>query len=107
MEREEINGDKFILRCIEAIDVNMRNLGTGAAWFDQDVGVEEIEIEWARNQLTEVTHGMELIWQFLTYMVDWPSSDAVLAWFRLEKSAGFFNSLEHVCLTDCTQIIRI
>lgn len=92
---QPLNVENSLLQCTKSIETNINNLQTGSGCFDGDR--PEIEIEWARSQITEATHTMEIIWQFLRYKVDFPSSAIVLEWFRLQQSCGFLDSFELVC----------
>ncbi|KAL2068957.1 hypothetical protein VTL71DRAFT_15295 [Oculimacula yallundae] len=87
--------DGFLLRCIDGIATNMKNLVNGSGWFSEDRGKEDLERDWMKSQITEAIHSMELMWQFrVYYSFDFPSSELVLAWFRLQKDCGFFNNFE-------------
>jgi nuclear pore complex protein Nup188 len=90
------NLEPIILRCIQALSTNLKNLDDGSGWSDEDGERGNIEIEWARNQFTEATHAMELLWQFLANSVGVPSCQIILEWFRLQQSCGFFNIYESV-----------
>jgi nuclear pore complex protein Nup188 len=88
--------EEFILGCIKAITTNTQNLGTSSGWSGVDGEREDVESAWARNQLLEATHAMEIIWEFLIFMLEIPSSQVALAWFRLQQGCEFFNNFEAV-----------
>jgi nuclear pore complex protein Nup188 len=90
------NVQPIVLRCVRAVSTNLKNLGEGSGWSDQDGERGDIELEWTRSQFTEATHALELLWQFLATVVGVPSSRVALEWFRLQQSYGFFNSFESV-----------
>lgn len=86
----------LIVKAIAAIENNIRSIETGSGWSSECHGGEELELDWLQNQITETIHIMEFIWNLMIYAVEAPSSDMVLAWFRLQQSCKFFNSFEMV-----------
>jgi nuclear pore complex protein Nup188 len=89
--------EEFLLGCIKAITINTQNLSASSGWSGADGEIEDVESAWARNQILEATHAMEIIWEFLIYLLQVPSSQVILAWFRLQEACEFFSNFESVC----------
>ena len=93
---EKKNVDDLLLRGTRYIETNIKNIEIGSGWFGEEGGRESVEMGWITNQITEATHTMEILWHFLTYVVECPSSQLALAWFKLQQTFGFFGSFSMV-----------
>ena len=88
--------DDLLLSAFKSIEANASNLGTGSGCFSEDGGREEIELEWARSQIIEATHAMEIVFEIIDRSDTVTSSRVILEWLRLLQTCGFFDSLENV-----------
>ncbi|TVY27193.1 Nucleoporin [Lachnellula hyalina] len=79
--------DEFVLQCFQAIEKNIRNIGSGNGW-------PAVEIEWTRNQLTEATHTMEIVFHTLSFNGQFSSSDVVLKWLTFMRSYDFLDDFD-------------
>ena len=94
-----LNITPVILGCIGAVSKNLRNIDAGSGWADQDGDRGNIGLEWAHNQLTEATFALELLSQFILYILGSATSQLVLDWFRLQQAYGFFSNFESVFIS--------
>ncbi|TVY42497.1 Nucleoporin [Lachnellula occidentalis] len=76
--------DGFVLKCFQAIEKNIKNIDSGSGW-------PALEIEWIRNQLTEATHTMEIVFQTVEFNNQFSSSDVVLTWLTFMRSYDFLD----------------
>lgn len=83
--------DKWIVEAISAIRVVAGNIDGGSGWFQADGGRDDLEREWAHNQITEISHTMEVIFQFVDSRSNICSSAVVIAWLEAMKQYGFFD----------------
>jgi nuclear pore complex protein Nup188 len=83
--------DKWIVEAISAIRVVAGNIDGGSGWFQADGGRDDLEREWAHNQITEISHTMEVIFQFVDCRPNICSSAVVIAWLEAMKQYGFFD----------------
>jgi nuclear pore complex protein Nup188 len=83
--------DKWIVEAMSAIEVNVGNIDSGSGWFKEDGGRQEIETEWLNNQITEISHTMEVIFQLIDVQPTLCSSTIVLAWLQLVERYNYFD----------------
>lgn len=87
------DADVMIFRYISGIERNLQNLGGSGL---EEAGRIDDMVLWTRSQITEAIHSMELIWQILNYVIELPSSQVALRWFKLQQNAGFFSRSDAV-----------
>ena len=88
--------DKWIVEALSAIRVTAGNVDGGSGWFQTDGGREDIEREWINNQIMEITHTMEVIFQFVDVHPTLCSSTIVVAWLETMEQYGFFDQFPTV-----------
>ncbi|TVY90578.1 Nucleoporin [Lachnellula willkommii] len=79
--------DEFVLQCFKAIEKTLRNISSGSGW-------PALEIQWIRNQLTEATHTMEIVFQTVSLIEEVSSSDVVLEWLTFMRSYDFLDGFD-------------
>jgi nuclear pore complex protein Nup188 len=82
--------DEFIVQCFGAIGTFIQNISSGSGW-------PALEIEWIRNQITEATHTMEIVFQIVSLNAQISSSEVVLGWLGLLRSYDFLDGFDPVC----------
>lgn len=85
----------FLLVCFNAIESFFQKLTTGSGWYQNDPKAV-LEEEWARSQLIEATHTMEIVFQIVSFQEELSTSDVVLGWLNLLQSYGFLDGLNMV-----------
>lgn len=90
------NETELALRAITAIQKNVQLVESGSGWSEGSVGGEELEHDWAQTQVIEAIHNMEIVWISITYIITFPPSSLVLAWFQLQQACSFFSNFEMV-----------
>lgn len=96
VEKLEVMSGNWVLQCIAAIRKNIENIENGSGWYKDDGGREELELDWASNQIIEATHTMEIIFQVIDCLPTIPSSDVALEWFRFAHACSFFDQFHLV-----------
>lgn len=93
---------EFVLQCFKAIEKNLRNISSGSGW-------PALEIQWIRNQLTEATHTMEIVFQTVSLIEEHSSSDVVLEWLTFMRSYDFLDGFDPVWALEnalcCVEIV--
>jgi nuclear pore complex protein Nup188 len=87
--------DNFLLQGFNAIESFFQKLSTGSGWYQNDPK-PVLEDEWARSQLIEATHTMEIVFQIVSFQEELSTSDVVLGWLNLLQSYGFLDGLNMV-----------
>jgi len=87
----------FFICAIEAIDIRLQSLEHGSGWLKDEGSRDELEMAFARNQVLEMIHTMQIMLMLLESSTRVPRSDACLKWFRLMATFGFFEDLQPVC----------
>lgn len=86
----------FALNCTRAVRKRIENLEAGSGWFRPQGGRDSLEIEWARSQLTEAIHIIDLMFWVLYAKSGIPTAEVILEWFRMYKQYGYFDEFELV-----------
>ena len=85
-----------VIEAVDALRARLESMGKGSGWL-QDEGVqEEIELAWARSQILEMIHIMQITLNLLESTVDLVKSSAILSWFRLMKDSEFYDNVQLV-----------
>lgn len=96
-EQSQNSKKNFFVGSVEALRSRLHGLEKGSGWFEDDFQ-EDLELAWARNQLLEVLHILQIMLILLESMADLMRSDGFLTWFRFMGSVGFFETFEPVSL---------
>lgn len=96
-EQSQNSKKNFFVGSVEALRSRLHGLEKGSGWLEDDFQ-EDLELAWARNQLLEVLHILQIMLILLESMADLTRSDAFLTWFRFMGSVGFFETFEPVSL---------
>ena len=101
-------GKNFVADAVEALRSRMESLGKGSGWMSDENQQEGIELAWARNQILEMIH----IMQILLTRLDLPAmklmtSDLILPWYRLMDECGFFDDLQLVSLSTSACVFQL
>lgn len=87
----------FFVGAIEAIDLRLQSLEHGCGWLKNEGSRDELEMAFARNQVLEMIHTMQIMLMLLESSTRVSRSDACLKWFRLMTTFGFLEDLQLVC----------
>ena len=95
----------FVSAAVEALRSRIESLMRGSGWQSDESQQEEIELAWARNQILEMIHIMQILLvqldSSLTRMI---TPDLILPWYRLMNECGFFDSLQLVSFRKTMRI---
>ena len=84
---------------IEALRSRTESLMKGSGWLSEESQQEEIELAWARNQILEMIHIMQILLMRLdSFSTKLIAPDLILPWYRLMNDYGFYDSLQLVSL---------
>ena len=84
---------------VEALRSRIESLKTGSGWSSDESQQEEIELAWARNQVLEMIHIMQiLLIRLHLSLTNVITPDLILPWYRLMNECGFYDSLQLVSL---------
>ena len=87
-----------IIAAVDALRVRLEGMTKGSGWL-QDEGVQEdIELAWARSQVLEMIHVMQIALNLLQSSVALVRTSAILSWFRLMRDCEFFDNVQLVSL---------
>ena len=86
----------FFIDAIEAISTRIQVLESGSGWFKDEGSQEELEMNFARNQVLEIIHAMQIMLVLLESSRKISRSDVCLGWFRFMATCGFFESFQPV-----------
>ena len=93
---------------VEALRSRTESLRTGSGWSSDESQQEEIELAWARNQILEMIHIMQILLirldSSLTTLI---TSDTILPWYRLMKDCAFYDNLQLVSLKTATYLSSV
>ena len=95
-EQSQNTRKNFFVSAVDALQVKIDALEKGSGWFQEEDFQEDLELGWARNQLLEIIHILQIMLTLLQSMEDLTRSDAFLAWFRLVGNFGFFQAFDPV-----------
>ena len=85
-----------VIEAVNALRTRLEGMTQGTGWL-QDEGVQEdIELAWARSQVLEMIHIMQIVFDLLEASNDLVRSSAILSWFRLMKDCDFFENVQLV-----------
>lgn len=87
----------FFIGAVEAIDTRLKSLEYGSGWPRDEDSHQELEMAFARNQILEMIHTMQIMLMLLESSTKISRSDACLKWFRLMATFGFFEDFQPVC----------
>ena len=90
---------EWVLEALFAIRTNIGHMEDSSKWFQTDVGRQEIEMEWIKNQIMEVSYTMEVIFQIVDSHPNPSSSTVIIAWLELMEQYGFFDQYPLVSST--------
>lgn len=89
----------FAAEAVEALRSRIESLMGGSGWLSDESQQEEIELAWARNQILEMIHIMQVLLVRLdSSLTNLMTPEMILPWYRLMDECGFFNSLQPVSL---------
>lgn len=88
--------ENFFVGAIEAIDIRLQSLEYGSGWLKDEGSRDELGMAFARNQILEMIHIMQIMLTLLESSTRVSRSDACLKWFRLMATFGFFEHLQPV-----------
>ena len=92
-------GKNFVAEAVEALRFRIENCMKGSGWLSDESQQEDIEVAWARNQILEMIHIMQILLIRLdSSLTELMTPDLILPWFRLMNECGFFNSLQLVSI---------
>ena len=94
----------FLVSTIEAINTRIKALESGSGWSSDEGVPEELELAFARNQILEIIHAMQILLILLESSQNLPRSDACLGWFRLMATHGFFEGFQPVSTEPCLRV---
>ena len=81
------------INAVNALRRRLEALGGGIGWSLPVEIQDEMEITWARNQILEMMHIMQITLNLLLAESDLPRSSAILAWFGLMRDYRFFDDI--------------
>ena len=82
---------------VKALRFRTEGLTTGSGWSSEESQQEDIELAWARNQIYEMIHIMQiLLIRLSSSLTNLITPDLVLPWYRLMRDYGFYDSLQLV-----------
>jgi len=87
----------FFIGAIEAIDLRLQSLEYSSGWLKDEGSRDGLEMAFARNQVLEMIHTMQIMLMLLESSTRVSRSDACLKWFRLMATFGFLEDLQPVC----------
>ncbi|CAD6584132.1 MAG: hypothetical protein ASARMPREDX12_001537 [Alectoria sarmentosa] len=94
-EPTQSKSKNFIAEAVDALRSRMESLMRGSGWPSDESQQEDIELAWARNQILEMIHVMQILLIRLDLSLTKPMTpDLILPWYRLMNECGFFNSLQ-------------
>lgn len=87
----------FVAEAVEDLRSRIESLMGGSGWLSDESQQEEIVVAWARNQILEMIHIMQILLIRLDSSLTKPATpDFILPWYRLMNECGFFDSLQLV-----------
>ena len=99
---------KIFVAEIEALRSRTESLKTGSGWSSDESQQEEIELAWARNQILEMIHIMQILLIRLDLSLTSPiTPDSILPWYRLMNDCAFYDNLQMVSQTTATNLFRV
>ena len=89
----------FVGEAVDALRSRIESLMRGSGWSSDESQQEQIELAWAKNQILEMIHIMQILLIRLdSSLTKLMTPDSILPWYRLMNECGFFNSLQLVSL---------
>lgn len=87
----------FVAETVEALRSRTESLMRGSGWLSEESQEEEIELAWARNQILDMIHIMQILLVRLdSSLRELITPDLMLPWYRLMNEYGFYDSLQLV-----------
>lgn len=87
----------FVAEAVEGLRFRIENCLRGSGWLSDESQQDDIEVAWARNQILEMIHIMQILLIRLdSSLTELISPDMILPWYRLMNECGFFDSLQLV-----------
>lgn len=85
----------FVSEAVEALRSRIEGLMSGSGWLSDESQQVEIELAWARNQMLEMIHIMQILLNRLdSSSTKLTTPESILPWYRLMNECGFFNVLQ-------------
>ena len=91
---ERANGMSFIVGAVGAVRSRLRALERGSGWDQEEEMQEEVDIAWARTQILELIHIMQILVNLLQSTSQMMTSSEVLAWYKLMNEVAFFEGFQ-------------
>ena len=89
----------FVAEAVDALRSRIESLMKGSGWPSEASQQEEIEVAWAKNQILEMIHIMQiLLIRLEPSLTKSVPPELILPWYRLMNEVGFFDSLQLVSL---------
>lgn len=85
-----------VIDAVNALRSRLDGLGTGCGWLQEDGIQEDIEHAWARSQILEMIHIMQITLNLLLSASDLVNASSILSWFRLMKDCDFYDGVQLV-----------
>ena len=93
------NSKNIVAEAVHALRSRIEGLMRGSGWQSDESQQEEIELAWARNQILEMIHIMQILLNRLdSSLTKLVTPDLILPWYRLMNECGFFDSLQLVSI---------
>ncbi|KAL9129241.1 MAG: hypothetical protein Q9217_002253 [Psora testacea] len=92
--KQRHSSSNFLVDATGGIRSRLEALRSGSGWFGIDNALEELEMSWGSNQITEVIHIMHITQDLLGSSATLMQADVVLPWFRLMAEYGFFEGFK-------------
>ena len=85
-----------VVEAVDALRLRLESVTKGSGWLSDEGMQEDIELAFARSQILESIHIMQITLSFLLSSVDLLKSTAVLSWFRFMKDTEFYDGVQLV-----------
>ena len=85
-----------IIEAVDALRTRLEGMTQGSGWLQDEGAQEDIELAWARSQVLEMIHIMQIVFHLLEASTDLVRSSAILSWFRLMKDCEFYDNVQLV-----------
>lgn len=85
-----------VLEAVDALRARLEGVSKGCGWLQDEDRQEDIEVAWARSQILEMIHIMQIILHLLDSSTELYEPSVILPWFRLMKDYEFYDSMQLV-----------